>query len=642
MKTKPIIRFFQIVLAAACIFTNFDGSFTPPAKASSLPVFQFRTQPITEPTFSGAFKNQSTAFSSESTTGSRANPKILVENEQSIQIELITDDFNLEEVQIDGEICQVLTVEDYSELQIPGFPRLPVFGTMIGIPTVSQPNLSIIKAEAIYVDGFFNLCPAGKPVLDYSEDGQPEFKGEIFSKNSDIYNLDTDYPAAPAQIFEPAEIRSQRVIQLQFNPFQYNPVKGQLQLYQRIVVQVDYGTNALLVPDEVTNFNEGAFKSVLQDNLVNYDKAAEFRTDAATTSTNFVEASSATEFSQAKILVNRPGMVSVSYEELIAAGLDLSGANPANFQVFYKGAEIAIDVEGDEDGNFGPADKIVFYGQPANTRYTDTNVYWLSWSSVSGRRMSVLSAPSGNGKSSTRFIANQHLENNNIYKSSVVNSQGDHWFWSYLAATTSPASSSFSFSAFNLDLAASTGAHLRGSIKSNSADPQHHTKIYLNNNFVAEGYWNTGSQFDFDVPFPMSYLLEGANTIRVDIPFDNGTSIDSIYINWFEIYYWQKFSSSQDILKFTGEPTGTFNYQVNGFASPDIRLYDITDPSSVVRLTDFTISPNAEVYQLSFKGSSTSQRQYIALTQSAYTIPSQVLKEIPSGLKTAANGADYL
>lgn len=110
-----------------------------------------------------------------------------------------------------------------------------------------------------------------------------------------------------------------------------------------------------------------------------------------------------------KLNVAQDGIYKVSYQELNAAGFPV-GADPRNIQLFHRGIEQAIAIEGEQDGSFDPTDHIVFYGkkndgtldkqlyispeaQPHNyyNLYTDTAAYFLTISNSIGKRMSSLS-----------------------------------------------------------------------------------------------------------------------------------------------------------------------------------------------------------------------------------------------------------
>ena len=75
--------------------------------------------------------------------------------------------------------------------------------------------------------------------------------------------------------------------------------------------------------------------------------------------------------------------------DLQIAGCDLEAADPHALQIHNRGQEIAITVTGSQDGTFDGGDAVRFYGQGLDTKYSSTNVYWLTTGTSPGRRNST-------------------------------------------------------------------------------------------------------------------------------------------------------------------------------------------------------------------------------------------------------------
>ena len=94
------------------------------------------------------------------------------------------------------------------------------------------------------------------------------------------------------------------------------------------------------------------------------------------------------------------GIYRLSYETLDSAGIPVSTIDPRNFQLFTKGKEQAIWIEGESDGSFDPGEYIEFYGEgndgwldsalyrspeehtnPYYSLYSDSLPYFLTWNS---------------------------------------------------------------------------------------------------------------------------------------------------------------------------------------------------------------------------------------------------------------------
>ena len=120
-----------------------------------------------------------------------------------------------------------------------------------------------------------------------------------------------------------------------------------------------------------------------------------------------------------KFSVTRDGVFKIDYNLLKKAGINPDQINPKNIQLFGAGTgmlpqknsasrsslnEIAISVQGEEDGKFNQQDFILFFGQgpdnyqlnPSkeifwyeNNLFSEKNFYFLTISETSGKRMAT-------------------------------------------------------------------------------------------------------------------------------------------------------------------------------------------------------------------------------------------------------------
>jgi hypothetical protein len=112
-----------------------------------------------------------------------------------------------------------------------------------------------------------------------------------------------------------------------------------------------------------------------------------------------------------KIHISEDGLYKVTYSELLAAGVPVNVIDPRGIQVYYKGEEQYIYIQGEgTSGIFDPAGYIEFYGlrnrgnqdelffdSPSNrvnddySFYNDTSAYFLTWNfTTSNSRISSL------------------------------------------------------------------------------------------------------------------------------------------------------------------------------------------------------------------------------------------------------------
>ncbi len=113
-----------------------------------------------------------------------------------------------------------------------------------------------------------------------------------------------------------------------------------------------------------------------------------------------------------KIPVAARGVYRLTYSDLQTAGLPLNAIDPRRIQIFHRGQEQSIFVQGQADAVFDPTDYVEFYGtgndgtldkdlyKPASSQphsyynlYSDTTAYFLTWqlSAVQGKRVTNFS-----------------------------------------------------------------------------------------------------------------------------------------------------------------------------------------------------------------------------------------------------------
>ena len=109
-----------------------------------------------------------------------------------------------------------------------------------------------------------------------------------------------------------------------------------------------------------------------------------------------------------KIPVAKESIYKVSYSDLQAAGFPVDGIDPKKIQLFHRGIEQSIFVEGEDDLQFDPSDFIEFYGQkndgtldaalykPSASQphkyynlYSDTTSYFLTVGTSPGKRIAT-------------------------------------------------------------------------------------------------------------------------------------------------------------------------------------------------------------------------------------------------------------
>jgi hypothetical protein len=132
-----------------------------------------------------------------------------------------------------------------------------------------------------------------------------------------------------------------------------------------------------------------------------------------------------------KIPVAEEGIYKVTYQDLQNAGFPVGAVNPRNLQLFHRGKEQAIFVEGEGNNIFDPADFVLFYGQrndgtqdrelyispeaqphPYYNLYSDTTAYFLTFNLTNqpGKRMAGFSENNTYGLAAEPFYLEERLQ----------------------------------------------------------------------------------------------------------------------------------------------------------------------------------------------------------------------------------------
>jgi len=571
--------------------------------------------------------------------------QLLTQSEEVLVLELRTPNFQLGQAGVEGQSCALVQVAGYGETDQRGMPRLPGQGTLVGIPPGARVTLTVLSVDgsALAVDS--EPCSVSDlPVED-------EWVGPVPVSLAPLPEPAVPlgsalYPGVAAEIVSTGWIRSQRVAEVRFHPFQYDPLSGSLWHNERILVRLDFAGHEDQGRVARPSIEEGSFEQVLQGVIANYESARGWRSVPVLTATDPLPRFQGQP--AYKVLVDRDGIYQVTYDDLLAAGAPVDSLDPRTLRLDDQGQEVALYVAGEDDGSFDSGDYVLFYGRKMGTIYTDTRGYWLTWGAGSGRRMAGIDgSPGGSAPVPLSFGTTLRWEQDLVYQTWVPGGdERDDWFAASVFASGSPASKTFEFT---IDALSSEpySPTLRGMLFGSSyfsASPDHHTRIYLNGHLVDDATWDGWTDYQFQATVPQTWLVEGTNRIAVECPGDlpDGASYDLVYVDWFEGGYRRPYAASGDLLYFDGGDAGTWEYHVSGFSTAAVELYDIAVPLSPVRIDGAQVTASGGTFTLAFEQTIGGERRYLALAAAQRLRPLSIAADVPSDLRSPANGADYI
>jgi hypothetical protein len=562
-------------------------------------------------------------------------------------LEMQAPDYDLVENASDGGACQMLRAAGFGQTDEVGWPMIPVQGTMLGMPPGAVPEIRVLQADFDTIALPADLCPVPAAVVrgDPGPDGDGPGEAHVemvYAKDGGAYTTNAFYPANLAVSAGEARLRDQRVLQLSVRPFQYNPVTRELRVYHTLRVEVAFAYPQGRQDGGASGESGGPFETTLKHALLNYDVARQWRQEPAAPSLPLAAPSALSGSApRYKVAVNQDGLYQLAYADLATAGMPVDALNPQTFQLFDNGQEVAIQVIGQEDGQFGPEDSIIFYGRALDSKYTDSNIYWLTYGAIAGLRMGSRDvSPSGAAQVLSGFATTAHVEENLRYLSRYpVAANADHWFWNYVYPPSVP-SETYPFT-LDAPVGESYTAAVRVRLQGGTT-LVHGARVYLNGNLVAETTWSGIADWDFGAEFPSTFLQEGNNTLTIEGVIPSGSSYDYFYTDWFEVDYRRRTKVDNDLLAFGGDTAGTWQFEVEGFSVQGAQLYDVTNPLAVVSLVGHTTTAVSDTYALSFEDTIPGATSYLALSPARMLTPLSIGADAPSSLRSPENGADYL
>jgi uncharacterized repeat protein (TIGR01451 family) len=298
-----------------------------------------------------------------------------------------------------------------------------------------------------------------------------------------------------------------------------------------------------------------------------------------------------------------------------------------------------------------PADNNVglfFYGTGTDSVYTRNNIYWIDMGkglTMNNETGPVPAPPApGDAFSDSLYIEKDVFPN----MSQTTNPAEDYWDWDmiYLSPYYSDGPKSFTFllnGKADSQNEASLQVHLVGGSDSGIAN-DHHVVIKLNGQQIGkeEGeLWGGLNSYTFTAVFSQSLLKEGENTIEVQGLLDEGIPFSMFLIDSFDLSYERFYEADGNKLFFKGD--GNQSVSVKGFTSttPDILLFNITNPETPSLNTSAIIDGSTGDYGISFKPVSPEAR-YLAVAGEAVVKVVNAQAANRSSLRSASNKADYL
>ncbi|MDJ0656028.1 MAG: C25 family cysteine peptidase [Xanthomonadales bacterium] len=287
--------------------------------------------------------------------------------------------------------------------------------------------------------------------------------------------------------------------------------------------------------------------------------------------------------SAAYVEVDREGIYRVTHGDLLSAGIDLTGAAADRLAVSFRGRPVSRLVNMAGPG-FGPGDSIDFHGsgpEGEDAIYLSAYRYRIDLDPARVRAGTV-SIAVANGAEPTQYTATVRVENDRNYDFAMPN--GDPFFDRQLLAFGSPVSTDVSLDLSHIVPGGTARIQLEMiGVNDWPGSPDHHLLAYLNGSAAPFVDARTDGLTSWPVNAVVSTdsLVEGSNTIRIEVPGDTGFDFDIVYLDAYGISYPRAFVAVDDQIRFDGSSAA---YAIDGFSSGDLLAYGLTEAGDLVSL----------------------------------------------------------
>lgn len=567
-----------------------------------------------------------------------------------VAVQFTVNNWKIDTVKIDQQSYLKISFDDAGRTSESGKPQLPYSTTMIGIPETGEIRLNLRDTRQRDLRTL-PVFPAPEIVK------QGEFTREVFKRDEETYQISDAMPLVPVEIQEIGYFRNQRVAIIRVTPVQYFPAENKIRFFDEIRFELSFtnpkASNASFSGSVAND------EALYAKNVLNYRQAKSWRKSAVSALRKNVSfPANATVY---KIPIKDEGVYRITGTLLKSFGVTLSSIDPTTLKIYNNGGreipddlrdsqidgyiENAIEVVDGGDSKFDENDYLLFYAKSVNdweyrpetktyshyiNSYTKENVYWLVWGDGQpGKRVvmqnSLEEAPAPYSTAPKRFFREDELTN--IYHSGTV------WYGELF----SNASQTREFNFYLPKAVPEAEAKMVFRLISESYGT-HNFKMTLNDQVLDE-FSFSGRRFYIHSLSRSGFLKDGLNKLVLD--YSNTNNLAESYLDWFEIFYEAELQAVDDEMFFMGPlvdaPT---RYQVGGFASSQISVFEVSDFANVKKIVGGSISGNG----ISFADSASvdNPKRYAVFTLEGTHTPAELIEDEVTDLRADTNGAEYI
>ena len=580
--------------------------------------------------------------------------RIISSDPSSLVFEYIPVYTDTSVLEIDGKEFRTVSISGGSVINQYnyGLPLLEERFINIGVPGEFGTTVEILSS------GYKELNGQILPIPEIFEDR--DFPGYRYTVLPEYFN--TIYNDDIISFGEYGIARGLKIQSFILSPVQFNASLNTIRLYTRIVVRVNFNGGG--------SFSRTPADDLVQDIVLNFD-VAQYWVDERPDRLNKVLSNSVLATGRwIRFEAPEEGVYRITRSMLSSLGIDANTVDPRTIKIYNNGGKIlpenilqprsedlvenAIILFGEEDGKFDENDYILFYGRghsfwDVNAQgsgverfrhsYSDKNYFWITSGGETGKRIQnkegLNQTPDFIQSTSVGF-ADWEVDKINLGKSGRRFFGDD--FSSAISSRTymnnlphrinsEPVKYSVRFA-----VGTSTGMELIISENGNQVASRN-----------ANGFGGLSYTAGIEHPLNFTYSASipdnrSALTFKV-----NPASVSSVgYLDYFEIEYVKELKPDAGYLMFFSDPnTGIIEYQLSGFSSSNIKVFDVSNFDNVKLITNYSFHSGGEC-RFMVNESATARSKYIAIGNDNFKTPVNPFEVSNSNIRGELVGARFI
>lgn len=264
----------------------------------------------------------------------------------------------------------------------------------------------------------------------------------------------------------------------------------------------------------------------------------------------------------ARLLVSEPGIQRLSYETLLASGVDLKGVWSNEIAVLDNGRPVSRYVGG--GSRFGPGSWIEFLAEPRLTLWSPVDVFELRTDRHNAQAVSA--STSHGGRPTIEQTTRLSVHEDQRYSFAAPN---DDPFYD-VSAMARPSSPALITKTFDLPDLRAGGATLTldvwGGTDMPESGPDHHVLVRLNGALLGDERFDgiVARRYTYDAT---GLLHEAGNVLELELPGDTGHAFDLLHLEGFDLDYTRETTARGG--RYVGKVERS-EYGVSGFGGGDV------------------------------------------------------------------------